>query len=289
MKNCVGVADLLCAYADNELPESNKKIVEDHLLICANCSAILRVYNEISLAVDETNVPAPEALRVGVMNRIQSENIPREIDNNKQRKKYRYILSRFAPVAACLVFGLLVWQFWGTMWGSDNAASPAAPAPAAAPAAAPEVLLDSFEMPAAAGEEAQWDDAEAFGLDISMEEEAVPAPADRMTQMGEADWLQHLYDGIDGFGPLDGTDARLFREAHAVVTITGDLPVALAQFEPLPDWQYGRFGWEMLYSIPIPALADLLEEISGRDYVEVVFNNTDSAGNYVLILMTYGL
>jgi len=247
MKNCVGVADLLCAYDDNELPESNKKIVEDHLLICANCSAILRVYREISIAVDETNVPAPEALRVGVMNRIQSENIPREIDNNKQRKQYRYILSRFAPVAACLVFGLLVWHFWGTMWGGDNAASPAAPAPMAEPAAAaPEVLLDSFEMPVAEEAEAQWDDADAYGLDISLEDEAVPATPARIQSMLGEDWLQRLYDGIDGFGPLDETDAILFREAHAVVAITGDLPVALAEFEPLPDWQYGRFGWEML-------------------------------------------
>jgi len=130
VKNCIGIADFLCAYADNELPEAHKQIVEDHLQICENCSTVLKLYREISVSVTETNLPAPEALRIGVMNRIQSENIPREIDNNKQRKKYKYILTRFAPVAACLVVGLVVWQFWGTMWGSDSAESPAAaPAP----------------------------------------------------------------------------------------------------------------------------------------------------------------
>ena len=307
MKNCVGVADFLCAYADNELPESHRQIVEDHISICENCSAILDIYREISVSVSETNVPVPEALRVGVMNRIQNERIPQEIDNNRQRRQYKYILTRFAPIAACLVVGLVVWQFWGTLWGTNNEGmriqSNAPPAPAAAPApeaampapaapadAAPEAMWDSLEAPAAEAE-VQMDAASAYGLDIDDDEsESVPAPGGRVPQTGgSADWLQQLYDNIDGFGPLDSADERLFRDAYAVIALTGDLPVILAEYEPSPDWQYGRFGWEMLYVIPIPKVADLLEEVDGHEYLEVVFNNTNNAGNFALVLLSYGL
>ena len=114
--NCIGIADLLCAYADGELAEQNIRLVEDHLVICENCSAILKTYKEISGAVNDTNVPAPDALRIGVMNRIKSESTPRKTDNNKLRRNYRMILTRFVPVAACLVITLFVWQFWGDLF-----------------------------------------------------------------------------------------------------------------------------------------------------------------------------
>jgi len=303
VKNCQGIADFLCAYADGELPEANKQIVEDHLSICDNCSSILEIYREISVSVSETNVSAPEALRIGVMNRIQSENIPREFDNNKQRKQYKYILTRFAPIAACLVVGLVVWQFWGTMWGINNAASPAAaPAPmAAAPAApadaAPEVAFNDNEMPESAEAESPVEAAGAFGLDISLDEaEPAPVPGDRIAQNDEgADFLKSLYDNIDGFGPLDGADADLFRDASAVITVVGDLPILLARLnaQPSPDWHYGRFGWEQLYVISREMIASILDEVGDREGTIVIYNDNAPdniiAGNYVIILLTYGL
>lgn len=294
MKNCVGIADLLCAYADNELPESNKQIVEDHLSICENCSSILEIYREISVSVNETNVSAPEALRIGVMNRIQSESIPREVKENKQRRQYKYILTRFAPIAACLVVGLVVWQFWGTIRGADNTALPAAApmAPAPAPAeAAPEVAMFSENMADAPEADSQIEAAGAFGLDISQDDaENAPVPGDRMAPVdGGAGFLDSLYDGIDGFGPLDSADERLFKEAKAVITIVGDLPVVLAEHEPSPDWQYGRFGWETLYVIPISIVDILIDEVETREGFKAIFNNSYNTDNYALVLLTYGL
>jgi len=298
MKNCVGIADLLCAYADNELNESNKLIVEDHLSICENCSAILGIYREISVSVSETNVPAPEALRIGVMNRIQSEDVPRRIDNNKQRRQYKYILTRFAPIAACLVVGLVVWQFWGTLWGNDNTASPAtiAPAPmAAAPApaaAAPEIAIQMDDSAAVPEAEYSNEAADAFGINISPEEpESAPAPGDRMEPAGSGagGFLERLYESIDGFGPLDGVDARLFAGASAVITVIGDLPVALAEYTPEPDWMYGRFGWETLYVTSGQMIPTLLDEVGNREGTTVVYNNNNVAGDYVIILLSYGL
>jgi len=297
MKNCIGIADLLCAYADNELNESNVQLVEDHLTICENCSAILRVYREISITVSETNVPAPDALRIGVMNRIQSETIPREIDNKKQRRQYRYIFTRVAPVAACLVVGLLVWQFWGAMWGADNAAMPAAApapmaAPAAAPAAAPEVAVFSDDIAATPVPDSPMDAAGVFGLEDA-EDEAAPVPGNRITQTdnAEIDFLEILYDSIDGFGPLDGEDVSLFRDASAVVTVTGELPLVLAHATPEPDWQYGRFGWEQVYVISRQMLASLIDEVGDREGTIVIYNHNehDTVGAYIIILLTYGL
>jgi len=131
MKNCVGIAELLCAYADNEISESNRRLVEDHLVICENCSAILKLYEEISSSISDTNVPAPDALCIGVMNRIQSEEPPKKVAMSKKRRQYHYILTRYAPVAACLVVMLLVLQFWNPLQAmfpasqSDYAMSPA--------------------------------------------------------------------------------------------------------------------------------------------------------------------
>jgi len=102
----------LCAYADGELNDSSKQLVEDHLVICENCSAILKMYKEISDSVSDTNVPAPDALCIGVMNRLKDEETPRTVAVTKRRKTYQYMLTRYAPVAACLLVVLLVWQFW---------------------------------------------------------------------------------------------------------------------------------------------------------------------------------
>ena len=299
MKNCVGVADLLCAYADNELEESNKHIVEAHLLICENCSTILKLYSEISTAVNETNVPAPEALRIGVMNRIQSESIPQEPDNKKQRRLYKYVFTRVAPVAACLAIGLLVWQFWGSLRGINNedmyTAAPAPMAAAPAPEAAEE---DSFRVQIDEAPEAQMEAAGVFGLENALDDtdaEAVPAPDGNIASLdnGETDFIEILYDRIDGFGPLAGAEVNLFREASVVITVVGDLPLALANAEPLPDWQYGRFGWEQLYVMSREMLASILDEVGGREGTVVVHNTNDignvTTGNYIIILLTYGL
>jgi len=292
MKNCVGVADLLCAYADGELDDSSRQLVEDHLTICENCSAVLKVYREISYSISETNVPAPEALRLGVMNRIQSESTPRATENNNQRGSYRYILTRYAPIAACLVVGLLAWQFWGSLFGSDNAAMPAAApeASVAAPAAAPPEADWDDIAPAPAA--AQMETAEAFDLDIANDE--APPPGRIGLHDGEGiDFLEILYEEIDGFGPLGGPDAKLFREASVVITITGDLPIVLAQAEPEPDWEYGRYGWEQLYVISRQMLASLIDEVGDHESTTVIYNpddnNIDTISAYIIILFSYGL
>jgi len=259
--NCIGLADLLCAYADGELAEQNIKLVEDHLAICENCSAILKTYKEISNSVNDTNVPAPDALRIGVMNRIKSESTPRKTDTDKLRRNYRMILTRFMPIAACLVVMLLVWQFWGDLFGvrSDNEAG--------APAATPEEAMSAadFQMaaPAVAEDSAApgggyTDEAEEFG---SPESRIVPESA------RSAEETEEIMD--------------YFSKAFAEISFTGQLPPQLAGTDPLPFGSW--FGWEMVFEIPsadVPALLEILEK---REGFTVSYNMDNGESGYAVV------
>jgi len=113
MNNCVELTELISAYADGELTQSDCRRVEEHLSSCESCSAILELYREISTAMDESVVPAPEALCDGVMNMVFSEETPAVTDtaptagNADRRRLARVMLLRYAPLAACLAIVLL--------------------------------------------------------------------------------------------------------------------------------------------------------------------------------------
>jgi len=119
MKVCVKYSELISAYADGELTESESIDVEKHLEACDSCSALLALYREISVAVVESTVPAPESLSEGVMQKIQSgdylpgvdksddEDEPRSGDADKRRNVIRVMFTRYVPMAACLAIILL--------------------------------------------------------------------------------------------------------------------------------------------------------------------------------------
>ena len=123
MNNCADFSELLSAYIDDELTESDRRRVEEHLDTCESCSALLVLYREISLAVVESEVPAPEALHKNVMDKILSDDstapdtifkdtaskgAPSPVANSADgRKRTRLILLRYVPMAACLAVMLL--------------------------------------------------------------------------------------------------------------------------------------------------------------------------------------
>jgi len=282
-KNCIGLVDLLCAYSDGELNESDILIVEDHLAICENCSAILKMYSEISDSINVTNVPAPEALKIGVMNRIMSDDIHEttEIDNKKQHGRFQFILTRYAPIAAGLVVMLLVWQFWGDLFGArNNAAIPAAAPqmdaggsvsdvmPAPAEAAAPEVAFDTTDDDDIVWESMEANESEAPAADTSApaalsehEELMILDDENRSTQ--EAERIMTYISG-----------------AYAEIAFSGELPSLLTQYEPQPFGSW--FGWEMVFEIPSSEVPALLAELSDHDGVIVVYNDNNSTYSIVL-------
>ena len=268
--------ELISAYADDELTQSDKKQVEEHITECESCSALLDLYREISVAVDETSEPVPEALRIGVMNRIINEPVYQGTDSAKKRGRYHFALTRFAPIAACLVVGLLVWQNWGILRsGQDATDAPAAPAPEAKPASVSDTVgtfdisIDA-EAPAA-GEGEPEDNSDDYAPD---EGQSNPEPADDYAPTDRGlpvpprsdEEVERIMEYIDA--------------AYAQISIIGELPAFLEgyepeEFEPLPPW-------EKIYEIPSTEVSALMEEIKNRNGVEVTENNNDS--DYAVVL-----
>ena len=271
--NCIGIADLLCAYADGELAEQNIKIVEDHLAICENCSTILKMYKEISNSVNDTNVPAPDALRIGVMNRIQNEITPRKTDDNKLRRNYRMILTRFVPVAACLVVMLFVWQFWGDLFGTrHNTASPEA-----------AMMPASAGLPDAAGgytdDDGYYMSSDALDAAEESSTRQLPVNDQEIRQQNENPGIDE--EKVDEYNQI----TEYISGAFAEIAFTGDLPPLLAGIDPQPFGSW--FGWEKVFEIPSAELQILIDELNDRENVTVVFHDDNSNSTYVIVLYSY--
>jgi len=298
VRNCIGFADLLCAYADGELPESNRQSVEDHLAICDNCSAVLKIYKEITNSVNETNVPAPDALSIGVMNRIKYENVPRPATVTKQKMQYRKILTRYAPIAACLIVTLLVWQFWGDMFGGRGSES--APlarnmtdqaAPAATTGAGGSVADLSAVMAESAESDLEYAEAEAAG---GFPDEEPSADGDtrmdyNITDDEDGEFWFHI---IDGFDIIYGEIAQYINNSYAVISIIGNMPVFLINYQPVDntswdDW-WIQSGWDELYEIPSIDIPILINELAEREGVEIVHNHSNVNNNTVLVVFSRG-
>ena len=107
MNNCIEYLDLISAYADNELDASEMQRAEEHLSNCEGCSTYLAFCREISTATAQSILPAPEALRVGVMEKIHSEDSAHAHARLRRKKLLRLSLTRYIPIAACLAIALL--------------------------------------------------------------------------------------------------------------------------------------------------------------------------------------
>ena len=292
MKNCTEINELLSAYADNELTESDKISVEEHLAACESCSALLEIYREISISAEESNVPVPDALRIGVMNRIRSEIIETEADKEPKKKKWwqhQVLLTRLAPVAACLAVVLLVWQFGGNMseggglFGRNDSAAPQA-------MSVPDVQYDAAEAPMAAPEPRQdfaWD---SEGDEGELLPEAAGSVENFPLEVASDDLS--LSDGLfdEEFKDVGDDTAKrrrissFFNNAYAEITIIGELPVLLADYEPLPliDWE----GWESVYEIPSTEVEALLAELNDRPGVSIVRTHNNQNSLYAIIFFS---
>ena len=119
MNSCVEYLDLISSYADGELPVRDKQRVEEHLRECEHCAALLSLYREISISVDESCKDAPEALRGGVMSNIFSG---KDFGRKKKPLTARSALMKFGPLAACFVVLLAgIWFSYGLQAGRLDA------------------------------------------------------------------------------------------------------------------------------------------------------------------------
>jgi len=310
--------DLISAYADGELKDPDTFQLEVHLCECDSCSALLEMYREISAASDEQIVEAPEALRIGVMNRIRNEEIFHTAGNtDKRRKPLNIILMRYAPIAACLVVMLFVWQFWGSLWGArDDAMAPAAPAP--------QSVMDTLEPeepapeapPAPAPPEAAPDaEPEAAGGftnlldDTNIEDDVLPDADDTEDTDGfaedteDADGNAEDADGNAEDGDKEPNGGRSMPSgdrsaeeteqimqyidgAYAQITVTGELPALLNDYQPQPFGSW--FGWEMVFEIPSDKVPALMEELGDREEVSITQIPDNSESTYAIVMFSPG-
>jgi len=286
--------ELISVYADGELNEPDTFQLKAHLGECESCSALLEMYREISIAADEQSVDAPEALRIGVMNRIRNEEIFHTAGNVKRRKPLNILLMRYAPIAACLVVMLLVWQFWGNLWGARNdAMAPAAAEPQVAmdaPAPA-EVAPEAAPAPVEAVPDSADDLINTF--DLPYEEDELPSDANDAEDADSG-------GGSDDNDPRGGRslpgDDRSTEEtehimeyisgAFAEITVTGELPDLLKDYEPQPFGSW--FGWEMIFEIPSEKVPALMAELGDREGVSVSQNPDNSKSIYAVVLFSSG-
>jgi len=122
MNNCIEMLELISAYIDNEISESDKTALEAHLSTCESCSAALELYKEMSASISESAISAPESLCGSVMEKILSEkndvkdsfvaeSDSKDTENEKNKNNGIIYFKRYLPAVACLAVILLALPF----------------------------------------------------------------------------------------------------------------------------------------------------------------------------------
>jgi len=304
MKNCIGFTEKLSAYYDGELSASEAADVKEHIATCDSCSALLEMYKEISIVSDSENVPVPDALRIGVMNTLKAEDLygPKKA-KKEERPTMRLILTRYMPIAACLVVVFFVWSFWGNTFGVRN--DTASPASQNVPHEAAIMMDSDLGLYSASASDAGFSDSadsSTFSDDNlgggdtrrSADPEgstntpsATPVPSnfpeelifrDLFDSSMTADEIENIRNYITG--------------ASFWITYTGDLPDHIIAIFPqsLGPW----FGWDIIFELPTEDVEFLLDNISTsqiRDDMtgfSVTENESRPVSPYAVVFYSFG-
>ncbi len=73
MDNCKQIEKLLSAYADGELNERQKALVEQHVANCPHCAALLDEYLALNAAIADCAFKAPEGFAERVLQAVEKE------------------------------------------------------------------------------------------------------------------------------------------------------------------------------------------------------------------------
>lgn len=101
MKICDGYSEMISAYVDGELTDTETAALEEHLKTCEECRSALNAYREIALAISEDYEEVPEGFAESVMQKVN--------DAEKRRRRGRIsVITRWACAAACIAIVALV-------------------------------------------------------------------------------------------------------------------------------------------------------------------------------------
>ena len=229
MQDCKKIEQLLAAYADGELSEEQKALVEQHVATCPHCKALLGEYLALNQAIEACAVQAPEGFADRVMDAVEKQKTaaPRSVGRGVRLGRIAPFMGVGAAAVICIsVAGTaLVKYVIENLDGSDLVQSPEAPTQELATQQAPE---DGY------GEE--MTEAETVGEpETEYEQLESAAPEDTAEEtVGDTDWENAEPEGTqpesshpEGIYP-EGTDEKddvPADSAEVTTSVTAGLPV----------------------------------------------------------------
>lgn len=225
MQDCKKIEQLLAAYADGELSEEQKALVEQHVATCPHCKALLGEYLALNEALASCTVQAPEGFSDRVMDAVEKQKTaaPKSVGRGVRLGRIAPFMGVAAAAVICIsVAGTaLVKYVIENLDGSDLVQTPNAPMEEVATELATEEVKTEAET---VGEpETEYEQLESAAPEDTAEE-----------TVGDTDWENAEPEGTqpessypEGIYP-EGTDEKddiPADSAEVTTSVTEGLPV----------------------------------------------------------------
>ena len=225
MQDCKKIEQLLAAYADGELSEEQKALVEQHVATCPHCKALLGEYLALNDALASCTVQAPEGFADRVMDAVEKQKTaaPKSVGRGVRLGRIAPFMGVAAAAVICIsVAGTaLVKYVIENLDGSDLVQTPNAPMEEVATELATEEVKTEAET---VGEpETEYEQLESAAPEDTAEE-----------TVGDTDWENAEPEGTqpessypEGIYP-EGTDEKddaPADSAEVTMPVTEGLPV----------------------------------------------------------------
>ena len=235
MQDCSKIEQLLAAYADRELSEEQKALVEQHVATCPHCKALLGEYLALNEALASCTVHAPEGFADRVMDAVEKQKTaaPKSVGRGVRLGRIAPFMGVAAAAVICIsVAGTaLVKYVIENLDGSDLVQTPNAPMEEVATELATEEVKTEAET---VGEpETEYEQLESAAPEDTAEE-----------TVGDTDWenaepeeTQPESSYPDGIYP-EGTDEKddaPADSAEVTTSVTEGLPVETIPETDVPE------------------------------------------------------
>ena len=117
--NCRDLEELLSAYADGELPRTQREFIEEHLAVCVDCRETLAEYIQAGYKISSLwGLPESPDIRRDTIARVKASEMPSE---KSYGQRLRTVIA--AGVMVIVLAVLLVAQPWNVKLPEAIAAS----------------------------------------------------------------------------------------------------------------------------------------------------------------------
>jgi hypothetical protein len=111
---CIDIEELLSAYANDELPRTQREFVEEHLASCASCRATLADYTAVRRQLlSLRRMPAVSDIKEETMSKIKAVSF--------LRKPKQWMLPALVTVSiVAVLIALIALHPWSAFWGAQS-------------------------------------------------------------------------------------------------------------------------------------------------------------------------